>query len=292
MKMEWSTAVYQLQKQGKAYVIATIVGITGSTPRSSGTKMVIARDQIFDSLGGGHLEHKVIQTAHKLLSENVDCQRLEHFELGIHLDQCCGGSANVLLECFAANHLNIMLFGAGHVGQALVPILASLPCQISWVDSRDCWLSESVENFQNVKKIISDNPQQQVANMPADSYYIVMTHKHQMDFDICHEIIQRSDYRYLGLIGSQTKWRRFKQRYVQRNITLEQLKSVNCPIGLAEVSGKRPAEVAVSVAAEIIAHYQALSRELQKGEPINKGIHWRQLKPILEGDRKTSKEKS
>ena len=116
MKINWTGAVHQLNKQGKAYVVATIVGVTGSTPRNSGTKMVITNEDIFDTIGGGHLEHKVIKRAHQLLTSGEACQQLEHFQLGAQLGQCCGGDASVLFECFSASGANIILFGAGHVG--------------------------------------------------------------------------------------------------------------------------------------------------------------------------------
>ena len=126
MKMNWTGAAHQLNKQGKAYVIATIVGVTGSTPRNSGTKMVITHNDIFDTIGGGHLEHKAIKHAHQLLITGDACQQIEHFQLGAQLGQCCGGNATVLFECFKASGANIMLFGAGHVGKALIPILGPL----------------------------------------------------------------------------------------------------------------------------------------------------------------------
>lgn len=275
-------AAYQLNKQSKAYVLVTLIGVSGSTPRNSGTKMVIARDKIFDTIGGGHLEHKVIKFARKLLSENKECQHLEHFQLGIHLDQCCGGSANVLFECFPAIDVNIMLFGAGHVGQALLPILASLPCQISWVDSRKQQFPQTTHNFHNVSRIVSANPENEVINMPANSYYIVMTHKHQMDFDISHQIFKRGDFNYLGLIGSKTKWHRFQQRFEQREIDERLLERMNCPIGLADVPGKSPAEVAVSVAAEIIGRYQQKKQEF--GINNKQGVHWKLLTSLSKKD--------
>ena len=149
MKMDWVTAAYELSRQGSTYVVATIVGISGSTPRNNGTKMVITENEIFDTIGGGHLEHKVIKFANQLLVEDKDCQQLEHFQLGIHLDQCCGGSANVLFECFASNKVNIMLFGAGNVAQALIPILSSLPCKIKWVDNREKQFGNVCDQYKN-----------------------------------------------------------------------------------------------------------------------------------------------
>ncbi|MFQ3265123.1 MAG: xanthine dehydrogenase accessory factor, partial [Colwellia sp.] len=267
MKINWTGAVHQLNKQGKAYVVATIVGVTGSTPRNSGTKMVITNEDIFDTIGGGHLEHKVIKHAHQLLISGEACQQLEHFQLGAQLGQCCGGDASVLFECFSASGANIMLFGAGHVGKALIPILAGLPCSITWVDNRAEQFPDDIENYSNVTAIISDNPAEEVATMPANSYFIVMTHNHQLDFEISHNILKRADFAYSGLIASDTKWRRFQQRFQHRDIEKSLVDKMNCPIGLAQVQGKLPMEVAVSVAGEIIELYQAKLAEKTVANP-------------------------
>ena len=293
MKINWTGAVHQLNKQGKAYVVATIVGVTGSTPRNSGTKMVITNEDIFDTIGGGHLEHKVIKHAHQLLTSGEACQQLEHFQLGAQLGQCCGGDASVLFECFSASGANIMLFGAGHVGKALVPILAGLPCSITWVDNRAEQFPDDIENYSNVTAIISDNPAEEVATMPANSYFIVMTHNHQLDFEISHNILKRADFAYSGLIASDTKWRRFQQRFQHRDIEKSLVDKMNCPIGLAQVQGKLPMEVAVSVAGEIIELYQAKLAEKTVANPMinkqknakpqssKKGIAWQELQNLV-----------
>jgi len=284
----WNSAVYQLSQQGQAYVLVTLVGVSGSTPRNSGTKMVICKDAIYDTIGGGHLEHKAIKYAHKMLDAGKDSQHLEHFQLGSNLGQCCGGNASVLFESFSAVGVNIMLFGAGHVGKALIPILAQLPCQIKWVDSRAEQFPNDVAHYPNVHKVVNEDPELEVANMPKNSYYIVMTHNHQMDFDISQAILKQGDFTYLGLIASDTKWRRFQQRYKHRDIDPQQVARMNCPIGLEQVSGKLPIEVAVSVAGEIINLYQAQKKDelisdtlKSKKQPSQQGIHWKEIKQLL-----------
>ncbi|MFT5453007.1 MAG: xanthine dehydrogenase accessory factor [Enterobacterales bacterium] len=296
MKMNWIKAAHHFSQEGEAYVIVTLIGVAGSTPRDSGTKMVISFDKTFDSIGGGHLEHKAIKFAKQLLTEAKPCQHLEHFQLGIHLDQCCGGSANVLFECFPSTKVNIMVFGAGHVAEALIPILAALPCQIRWVDTREGQFGTLGDNLDNVKVILSQCPEDEVAKMPQGSYFIVLTHKHQLDFDISLQIIRREDYAYFGLIGSKGKWKRFQQRLLQRDVTLEQLSRVNCPIGLDNVSGKIPMEVAVSISAEIIEHYQkalttnkntafqepsSIEKQRKQKANLHQGVHLKVIKQVL-----------
>ncbi|WNC68303.1 xanthine dehydrogenase accessory protein XdhC [Thalassotalea nanhaiensis] len=301
MNNNWNSASYQLSKQGQAYVLVTLVGVSGSTPRNSGTKMVITKDDIFDTIGGGHLEHKTIKYAKTMLAEGKSAQHLEHFQLGSNLGQCCGGNATVMFECFAAVGVNIMLFGAGHVGKALIPILAQLPCQVTWVDSRDEQFPANLDAYHNVHKVVSEEPELEVASMPANSYFVVMTHNHQMDFDISQAILKRADFSYLGLIASDTKKRRFEQRFKHRDIDPQQVARMNCPIGLEQVGGKLPMEVAVSVAGEIINIYQTVQQqkleqqqpeiavEKNKTRPVSQqGIHWKEFKELLTSEEVSS----
>ena len=133
----WIEAVNQLHRQGEAYVIVTILGSRGSTPRDSGTKMVIAREKNYGTIGGGHLEFQATAVASQMVHEGLERQHLEKFPLGPRLGQCCGGSVTLLFECFPGNDFNVMLFGAGHVGSALVDILKQLPCRDPGVDSHE-----------------------------------------------------------------------------------------------------------------------------------------------------------
>ncbi len=287
-KLNWNQASLNLNQQGKAYVLVTIVGVSGSTPRNSGTKMVVSQSDTFDTIGGGHLEYKAIKQARKLLLANKDCQSIEHFQLGSQLGQCCGGNASVLFECFAANVIHIAVFGAGHVGQALVPMLAGLPCHVTWVDNREAQFPLNCEQYANVNKCVTDDPAGEVSTMPANTLYVVMTHNHQLDFDISLAILKREDFHYLGLIASDTKWRRFQQRYKHREITNSLVERMNCPIGLEQVQGKMPMEVAISVAGQIIESYQALLPEQQgsqqnhqQKQSKNKGIAWQEVKQLI-----------
>ncbi len=272
----WVEAVNQLQRRGEAYVLITLLGSRGSTPRDSGTKMVLAASGSFGTIGGGHLEHKAMSMAAQMLAGDSEQQRIQHFPLGPSLGQCCGGSTTVLFESFPARAFNIMLCGAGHVGQALAAILSQLPCRLSWVDSRADQLPRQPAS--NVQAIVSDSVAEEVASMPAASYYLIMTHNHQLDFNILEAVLGRGDARYIGVIGSTTKWRRFQMRLEHKGYEQHLYQHVRCPAGLAAVPGKRPIEVAVSIAGEVIAaqHADLPPREVQKG------VSWRELKQVLD----------
>lgn len=286
----WNQASLNLSQQGKAYVLITIIGVTGSTPRNSGTKMVVSQNEIYDTIGGGHLEFKAIKLAKQLLNSNKNCQQIEHFQLDSQLGQCCGGNASVLFECFTTNTINIVVFGAGHVAQALIPILAGLPCHTTWVDSRAEQFPANTEHFANMSILVTDDPASEVTSMPANTLYIVITHNHQLDFEISHAVLKREDFYYLGLIASDTKWRRFQQRYKHREVSQQLVKRMNCPIGLAHVSGKLPMEVAVSISGAIIESYQSLlvtnsvansMGNKQAKIAKNKGVPWQEIKQLL-----------
>ncbi|MCX4029523.1 xanthine dehydrogenase accessory protein XdhC [Endozoicomonas sp. SM1973] len=279
MSMNWVEAVNQLNTSGDAFVLVTLLATRGSTPRDSGTKMVVSVNTTYDTIGGGHLEYQIIATAQKMLAEQQPQQHLAYFPLGPSLGQCCGGSTIVLFEQFSARQVSIMLFGAGHVGKALISILGELPCQVSWVDSRPDQFPLATPN--NVKTITSKYPADEVHLMPANSYFLVMTHSHQLDYDICETILKRNHFSYLGLIGSTSKWRRFKQRLTHKKFDDNIISRIQCPVGLNEVPGKRPMEVAVSIAGEIINHYQQHQSNNDKQQEKQQGIQWQQLKSLV-----------
>ena len=274
--VHWTDAARLLQQAGENYVLVTVLGARGSTPRESGTKMIISSGQCYGTIGGGHLEYQTMKIAAEMLRADGEEQRLEYFPLGPGLGQCCGGSTSVLFESFKNSHMDIMLFGAGHVGNALAPILAQLPCRLRWVDSRE---NPGLEDkAQGIDKIFSDMPAAEVEDMPAGSYFIIMTHNHQLDYDILCAALRRKDAAYIGVIGSQTKWRRFQMRLQHQGYAEDAYSEVHCPIGLNQVPGKRPIEVAVSVAGEIISIYNQRSGE----RPTRQGPGRAELQPLAD----------
>jgi xanthine dehydrogenase accessory factor len=265
----WIETVHQLNRLGEAYVIVTILDARGSTPRDSGTKMVVALEKNYGTIGGGNLEFQAISFASHMLHEGREQQHLETFPLGPDLGQCCGGRVTLLFECFPGNDFNIMLFGAGHVGTALVDILKQLPCRLYWIDSRDKQHSASDTLPANVTAIVSEYPVDEVATMPPGAYYLILTYDHQMDFDILETVLKRRDALYVGLIGSTTKWKRFTSRLVHKGYDEKFYQQVRCPIGLDGVPGKHPIEVAVSVAAEVIGVRHSTDDERRRGTDVS-----------------------
>ncbi|PZP22839.1 xanthine dehydrogenase accessory protein XdhC [Pseudomonas kuykendallii] len=261
----WINALADLQQQGEPCVLVTIIEERGSTPRNAGSKMVVTRERTFETIGGGHLEFKAMEMAREMLAARTQETRLERFSLGASLGQCCGGATVLLFEPMGQPQAQIAVFGAGHVGRALVPLLAGLPCKVRWIDSREAEFPPSMPA--GVVRVLDEDVVDQVAAMPAGSYFIVMTHNHQLDLELAEAILARDDFAYFGLIGSKTKRVRFEHRLRERGIGAEVLQRMRCPMGLAEVKGKLPVEIAISIAGEVIATYNAgFGQNVKKGE--------------------------
>ncbi|MEF9673088.1 xanthine dehydrogenase accessory protein XdhC [Pseudomonas sp. MWU13-2100] len=264
---DWISALADLQSQGEPCVLVTIIEELGSTPRNAGSKMVVSAANAFDTIGGGHLEYKAMQIARDMLARGQQSTHLERFSLGASLGQCCGGATVLLFEPMGQVQAEIAVFGAGHVGRALVPLLASLPCRVRWIDSREQEFPAQLPS--GVRKIVSDEPVEEIDNLPAGSYCIVMTHNHPLDLELTAAILKRNDFAYFGLIGSKTKRVKFEHRLRERGFDASLLQRMRCPLGLAEVKGKLPVEIAISIAGEIIATYNAnFGQHSASAEPI------------------------
>jgi xanthine dehydrogenase accessory factor len=265
----WISALADLQTQGEACVLVTIIEERGSTPRNAGSKMVVSAERIFDTIGGGHLEYKAMEIAREMLASGSQDTRLERFSLGASLGQCCGGVNVLLFEPMGQPQAHIAVFGAGHVGRALVPLLASLPCRVRWIDSREQEFPAQIPD--GVRQIVAEDPLDEIDDLPKGSYCIVMTHNHQLDLELTAAILKRGDFAYFGLIGSKTKRVKFEHRLRDRGFDPAMVQCMRCPMGLSEVKGKLPIEIAVSIAAEVIATYNVnFGQSNASAEPVAK----------------------
>lgn len=157
------------------------------------------------------------------------------------------------LEWVCDRRPDLYLFGAGHVGQEVAHLLQRLPFRLTWVDQRpDIFPADAAGHG----TLNANDPLSVVAQARPDSIFVVMTHSHQLDEAICHAVFQRLDsdwdFRWLGLIGSATKRKRFVHRLKQRGITELQLQRLVCPVGLAGLHGKQPATIALSLLAQLM----------------------------------------
>jgi xanthine dehydrogenase accessory factor len=174
------------------------------------------------------------------------------------------GEKTTLIETVAARHTVLWLYGAGHVGQALIRVLAELPFEVTWIDSRPELLPEGLAD--NVHPLCPRAPVNTVPLAPAAARFLVMTHDHALDYALCRAILERGDFAWLGLIGSKSKGARFRSRLARDGLTPEAIRRLVCPIGVEGVVSKWPAAIAVGVAAQLLRSPElspgASSREL------------------------------
>jgi xanthine dehydrogenase accessory factor len=255
----WYEAINVCQQQGLGYVIITVLLSAGSTPREAGCKMIVSASEQFDTIGGGHLEHEAVQTARELLANNKQAQKTVSYPLSSRLGQCCGGAVKVLYEVHVNHDQHMAVFGAGHVAQSLVPMLAQLPMQISWVDSRDNFfngessrVSQSSLALTNVKAITNDDPTEELAKLPDNTWVIILTHNHQLDYELVETALKLPTLGFVGMIGSQTKAKNFMIKLEHRGFNALQMSKFISPIGDLSIPGKRPLEVSVSICAQLI----------------------------------------
>ncbi|PJC98896.1 xanthine dehydrogenase accessory protein XdhC [Janthinobacterium sp. BJB1] len=174
-------------------------------------------------------------------------------ERGTHVAQDGSGRRWLVDPCLAPR-AHLTLFGAGHVGAAIVRALAHLPCNITWVDEREDMFSAALPAGlpDNVRIAATDMPEEFVAMAPPGGSFLVMTHSHALDQRLTQSIMERDDAGWFGLIGSQTKRKQFEHRLQARGVPDERIAAMVCPIGMPGIRSKVPAVIAASVACQLL----------------------------------------
>ncbi len=243
-------------------VLVTLAAVRGSAPREAGTQMLIGQTRQYGSIGGGALEYQACERARTMLRNGEDLF-LETCTLGPDLGQCCGGSVDLRYQRLHGSAQEIIdrlmppasaltplyIFGAGHVGKALVHVLDGLPFAVHWADQRPQSFAHKVRAGVNLHR---GDPAALVAMAPKGAFYCVLTHDHTLDYEIIRAVLARGDAGFAGLIGSQTKRARFIQRLKKEGLDEDQLARLTCPIGLSSIPGKAPEAIAIAIAAQML----------------------------------------
>lgn len=247
----WFDAVSWCHRHAQGYVLITVLTVAGSVPREQGAKMVVTGDRQFDTIGGGHLEFDAVKKARAFLATGQSQQHIESYPLSSKLGQCCGGAVKVLFEINVSHCQTLAIFGAGHVAQALIPVLAQLPLTIKWIDSRPDAFAE-LDVPPNVTTVCDPQPEGEIPLLPAQSWLLILTHDHQLDYLLAETALKINQFPYVGMIGSDTKARRFRTKLAHRGLGEAADNHFVSPVGNLAIPGKTPIEVAVSVSAQII----------------------------------------
>ncbi len=247
-------------------VIVRIIKAEGSTPRNAGAAMLVTPAGFKGTIGGGTLEWLALAEAQKLLGQPKTKKQLQK-HLGPDLGQCCGGRITLEFENFSADETpefqpdviektTLHLWGAGHVGRALVMALAPLPFETTWWDVRENAFPTHVP--ENVTCRIGAPP-----DMQSQGIVLVMTHSHALDFEIVDYALRNENFSHVGLIGSDTKRGRFVKRLHEAKVNTARF---TCPIGQKTIASKHPAVIAASVAVQLLEWQQMLKTQTLSSE--------------------------
>lgn len=188
--------------------------------------------------------------ARAVLDDNAAAGTAHDFQMELE------GDAFSLTERLADLRQPLWLFGAGHVGRALVETLAPLPFRVTWVDGRLNGFPQEIPA--GTTTFEAAMPELLVDEAPPGTMFLVMTHSHALDEDICEAVLKREDFAYLGLIGSATKAARFASRLKARGLEDRDIERLTCPIGLPGIAGKAPEVIAASVAADLLMRLEQM----------------------------------
>lgn len=236
---------------GDAVWIATVLARRGSAPSTPGQKLAWSSSGASaGTIGGGALERAVLKRLVALGSEGTGARfRIESYKLGQSFGMCCGGGVDILYESLRTS-APVLIVGAGHVSQATAPLLAASGFAVTVVDERDEWIERFVEtprllaragDFRSIGRTLARS-----------AYVLTMTHDHTLDQDVVEWAV-REGFAFVGGVGSRAKAIRAGERLAAKGFGAEDLARIRMPIGL-DIGARSPAEIAVSIAAELIAH--------------------------------------
>ncbi|MGW7414005.1 xanthine dehydrogenase accessory protein XdhC [Streptomyces sp. NPDC054863] len=265
--MTWVAAVARLRARREPGVLVTVATVRGHAPRDAGAKLVVGRDRTWGSIGGGNVEAVAIDRAREMMAVSKAEPELMDFALNDkvtnqHGVQCCGGTVSVLLEPLPVVRA-VAIFGVGHVGLELARILARQDLDLHLVDTRaEILAEERLDVLADAAAQVHVHhtpllPEEVLAELPRGTHVLIMTHDHAEDAALCDAALRSPHLGSIGLIGSAAKWVRFRKRLSTEGgfdeATIDRIKT---PIGLADITGKEPATIAVSVAADLLCAFE------------------------------------
>jgi xanthine dehydrogenase accessory factor len=241
---------FELSEKGESFVVVTMTSARGSSPQDPGAKMIVTCSGLSaGTVGGGKVEMAAIKKSLKMLESPAQlAPDLVTWNLQKDIGMSCGGEVTFLFEHFNSKHWPIVIYGAGHVAQALTRVLSHLNCQVTCVDSRQEW----IEKLEGVKGIHHPSPKDTVADMNPKSFFLCMTMGHAHDVPILFEIAKLAPAcPYVGVIGSDVKGIKIKKELTDLGVDKSFIEKLRVPMGLP-LGSNHPYEIAISIAAELL----------------------------------------
>ncbi|GIL18103.1 MAG: xanthine dehydrogenase accessory protein XdhC [Oligoflexia bacterium] len=243
--------IQDLKKTNQDFCTITLVHAQGSSPQEQGARCVVTEKGLqFGTIGGGKLEVRAIHQAQELLKDRAQQNYFTQWNLQKDIGMTCGGQVSLYFEIHRCKpHWQIVVFGAGHVGQELIPLLLKLDCHVTCVDSRSEWLSKLPDHPQLEKKQAIPM-ETYVSEIPDQAFVVSITMGHGTDLPILLQALKRN-FPYVGCMGSDVKAKRIQKDLSDHGFELSQLQNFHCPIGLP-FGNNTPIEIAFSIVGELL----------------------------------------
>jgi xanthine dehydrogenase accessory factor len=241
----WIDAALACTRTGAPFAIVSSIA-------SDAAHVVITADDVRGSLGSSEADSKAIALARARLAGSASGAAL--------VRSASDTDETLLIQIERPDPFPVLIFGNGHVGRALASVLGVLPAQVRWIDSRATDFPPSVAK--KVQIVVSDSPEDELREAPSGAFVVVTTHSHALDYALIETALARTDWRYLGLIGSKAKRAQFERRLAARGAAVDAFARVRCPVGASAVAvkSKDPGAIAVAIAAEILVVREASTR--------------------------------
>lgn len=242
-----------LERAGEAFVVVTLVEARGSVPQDPGAKMLVTTaGPSAGTIGGGRVEARALAVAQDLLAQNTAAPRFVEWTLKGDVGMTCGGAVKLYFEPHPAGGAawTIAIFGAGHIAQAVIPVLAPLPCRLLVFDPRIDWL-EKLPRSRHVSISHLAELAPAVDSLPADAFVLCLTQGHTTDRPILHRALATRNFPFIGVIGSDAKAAVLRRELVAAGLAPALAEKFHCPVGL-DFGTNHPHEIALSIAAQLL----------------------------------------
>jgi len=238
------------------HVLVTLIGVRGSAPAPVGAKMVVAGEGLpHGTVGGGKVEAAAMRRAREILEGGGGIERVV-WNLQRDIGMTCGGEVELLFEPRCFSGWTVAVFGAGHVAQALVPLLLTLDVRVLCFDPRADWISKLPKSAR-LRAEVCGNAAEAVDRLPADAFVCSITQGHASDLPVLERAFRRGCFPFIGCIGSGSKAARLLGDLAKAGIGEVELKKLRCPLGL-NIGGNTPQEIAISIAAQLLQERDGL----------------------------------
>ena len=249
----WIKHVKDLEEQGSDFIVCTEIGSINES-RRLGYKIVYTHDQTNDTSVDSSSSDK-FNEIDDLFNLTGSDKELKKAAILMQEDSIC-------YERFAYSEKQpVAVFGAGHISRALMPMLSKLPVKVYWIDDRKAEL-DKYEGDTSTINIVCDDPSVAVSDLPKNIYCMIITYSHQIDFDICEQVMLRDSFCYLGVIGSSIKGNKFKKRLLNKGLSENIVDKLRCPMGMKYKFIKSPIAISISIATDLI-NYLERKKQIQ-----------------------------